>query len=102
MASCYPDISATDAFTRGLAQIADGDVRQSLNLLELSMQVASANGNDVILGESLLTDLMETGSRRFDKGGDQFYEQISALHKSVRGSDPMLPSIGLQDDGWRM
>ena len=88
MASCYPDISATDAFTRGLAQIADGDVRQSLNLLELSMQVASANGKDVILDESLLTDLMETGSRRFDKGGDQFYEQISALHKSVRGSDP--------------
>ena len=88
MASFYPGIAATGAFTRGLAQIADGDVRQSLNLLELSMQVASANGNDAILDESLLTDLMETGSRRFDKSGDQFYEQISALHKSVRGSDP--------------
>jgi len=88
MATCYPGISATDAFTRGLAELSDGDVRQSLNLLELSIQVASANGNDVNLDESLLADLMETGSRRFDKGGDQFYEQISALHKSVRGSDP--------------
>ena len=88
MANCYPGISATDAFTRGLAELSDGDVRQSLNLLELSIQVASANGNDVNLDESLLADLMETGSRRFDKGGDQFYEQISALHKSVRGSDP--------------
>ena len=88
MVNCYPGISATDSFTRGLAQIADGDVRQSLNLLELSVQLASADGNDVNLDESLLADLMETGSRRFDKGGDQFYEQISALHKSVRGSDP--------------
>ena len=88
MANCYPGISATDAFTRGLAELSDGDVRQSLNLLELSIQVASANGNDANLDESLLADLMETGSRRFDKGGDQFYEQISALHKSVRGSDP--------------
>lgn len=88
MANCYPGISATDAFSRGLAELSDGDVRQSLNLLELSIQVASANRNDVNLDESLLSDLMETGSRRFDKGGDQFYEQISALHKSVRGSDP--------------
>ena len=88
MATAYPSVSATDAFTRGIAKIADGDVRQSLNLLELSIQVASAKSNDVMLDESLLTDLMETGSRRFDKGGDQFYEQISVLHKSVRGSDP--------------
>ncbi len=88
MMTCYSGISATDSFTRGIAQIADGDVRQSLNLLELSVQLARANGNDAILDQSLLEELMETSSRRFDKGGDQYYEQISALHKSVRGSDP--------------
>ena len=47
-----------------------------------------AAGGTVQLNESLLKDLVETNARRFDKGGDEFYQQISALHKSVRGSDP--------------
>ena len=66
--------------------MADGDVRQSLNLLELAIDLAA--GDAVQLNESLLKDLVETNARRFDKGGDEFYQQISALHKSVRGSDP--------------
>ena len=78
----------TDSFLTGIASIADGDIRQSLNLLELSVGLADSRDQADILDESLLEDLLETGARRFDKGGDQFYEQISALHKAVRGSDP--------------
>ena len=95
MANCYPGISATDAFTKGLARLADGDVRQSLNLLELSIQVASANGNDVNLDESLLADLMETACAA------SIRVAISSMNRSVRCTnrceDPtqMLPSIGL-------
>jgi len=82
----YPDITMSEAFANGLTALADGDVRQSLNLLELAIDLAA--GEAAQLDESLLKDLVETNARRFDKGGDEFYQQISALHKSVRGSDP--------------
>lgn len=82
----YPDITMSEAFANGLTALADGDVRQSLNLLELAIDLAA--GEVAQLDESLLKDLVETNARRFDKGGDEFYQQISALHKSVRGSDP--------------
>lgn len=82
----YPDITMSEAFANGLTALADGDVRQSLNLLELAIDIAA--GEAAQLDESLLKDLVETNARRFDKGGDEFYQQISALHKSVRGSDP--------------
>ena len=85
---CYSGHSATESFLTGIANIADGDIRQSLNLLELSVGLAQGREQPDRLDESLLKDLLETGARRFDKGGDQFYEQISALHKAVRGSDP--------------
>ena len=82
----YPDITMSEAFANGLTALADGDVRQSLNLLELAIDLAA--GEAAQLDESSLKDLVETNARRFDKGGDEFYQQISALHKSVRGSDP--------------
>jgi putative ATPase len=82
----YPGTTMTEAFANGLTALADGDVRQTLNLLELAIDLAG--GDAVQLNESLLIDLVETNARRFDKGGDEFYQQISALHKSVRGSDP--------------
>lgn len=85
---CYRSHNATESFLTGIANIADGDIRQSLNLLELSVGLAQGREQPDRLDESLLKDLLETGARRFDKGGDQFYEQISALHKAVRGSDP--------------
>lgn len=70
---------------RLLCDLADGDARRLLNLLEIAAQFAGA-------GDSLkLADVQSAAGerhRRFDKGGDLFYEQISALHKSVRGSDP--------------
>jgi putative ATPase len=70
-----------------LARAADGDARRALNMLELAASLAEAAGTR----ELMLAVAQEVASgthRRFDKGGDQFYEQISALHKAVRGSDP--------------
>jgi putative ATPase len=66
-----------------LVSAADGDARKLLNLLELALQLAERDIDDAVLEQVLRQSL-----RRFDKGGDDFYEQISALHKSVRGSDP--------------
>ena len=85
---CYPQVAASEAFCEGVASLADGDVRQALNLIELAMNLADGNPAETPLDEALLAELRSTGTRRFDKGGDVFYEQISALHKSVRGSDP--------------
>lgn len=85
---CFSGHKASGAFLEGIAGIADGDIRQSLNLLELAVGLAQSRAQPDVLDVSLLDDLAQTGARRFDKGGDQFYEQISALHKSVRGSDP--------------
>ena len=68
-----------------LAQAADGDARRALNLLELAADLAEA---DVITDTLVETVLSGDGIRRFDKSGEAFYDQISALHKSVRGSSP--------------
>ena len=71
-----------------IAQAADGDARRALNLLEIASDLAEdANGKRVI-PEAVLNEVLAGGSSRFDKGGDDFYDQISALHKSVRGSAP--------------
>jgi putative ATPase len=68
-----------------LAAAADGDARRALNLLEIAMDLADGQAID----EQLLMEVIAGGSRRrFDKGGEAFYDQISALHKSVRGSAP--------------
>jgi putative ATPase len=81
-------MTASERFLTGLASLADGDVRQSLNLLELAADLVDSQNPGEALDEALLEELLTSGVRRFDKGGDVFYEQISALHKSVRGSDP--------------
>ncbi|MED5441280.1 MAG: replication-associated recombination protein A, partial [Pseudomonadota bacterium] len=67
-----------------LAAAADGDARRALNLLEQALQL---NGGSSLSDDDVRAVLVSS-LRRFDKGGDAFYEQISALHKSVRGSDP--------------
>ena len=85
---CYAEALVSDGFLAGVAKLADGDVRQALNLLELAADLGVDQGLDTRLDETQLEQLVATGLRRFDKGGDAFYEQISALHKSVRGSDP--------------
>jgi putative ATPase len=70
-----------------LAHAADGDARRGLGMLELAAAVVAAAGGKLItLAQA--QDIAGGGRRRFDKGGDQFYDQISALHKAVRGTDP--------------
>jgi len=66
---------------------ADGDGRKLLNNLEIVARAAQAK-NLAIVGTELLAECLGDALRRFDKGGDAFYDQISALHKSVRGSSP--------------
>jgi putative ATPase len=68
-----------------LMAAADGDGRRLLNLLENASDLAEDGGE---IGVELLQNLLGDSRRRFDKGGEAFYDQISALHKSVRGSDP--------------
>ena len=70
-----------------LAIAADGDARRALNLLELAAGLVDAS-EQVLLTEEMLDEVISGSVRRFDKGGDVFYDQISALHKAVRGSDP--------------
>jgi putative ATPase len=67
-----------------LAEAADGDARRGLNLLEIASDLAE--GEEIELG--LIEEVASGTLRRFDKGGEAFYDQISALHKSVRGSAP--------------
>jgi putative ATPase len=66
---------------------ADGDARRLLNFLE-QIQTAAAIGGTRALGVDFIRNTLSRSSRRFDKGGDEFYDQISALHKSLRGSNP--------------
>jgi putative ATPase len=71
-----------------LARAADGDVRRALNFLEQAADLAETRGGRAVVTEAVVKDIASGGTRRFDKGGETFYDQISALHKSVRGSDP--------------
>ena len=71
-----------------LSQAADGDARRALNLLEIVSDLADEIDGRRVIAEATLNEVIAGGSRRFDKGGDDFYDQISALHKSVRGSSP--------------
>lgn len=78
-----------EALREQLAQFSDGDARTCLNLLEILSDVASPNEQgEIIITKALLEAVVMQNMRRFDKGGEAFYDQISALHKSIRGSDP--------------
>ena len=69
-----------------IAAAADGDVRRALTLLEIAADIAEGEGGTI--NQATLHQVLADRTRRFDKGGDQFYDQISALHKSVRSSNP--------------
>jgi putative ATPase len=72
-----------------IATAADGDARRALNLLDLAAGVTrAADPAAGVVGEEVVTQVLAGGWRRFDRGGDVFHDQISALHKAVRGSDP--------------
>ncbi len=70
-----------------LVGYADGDARRLLNLLEQT-RIAAKTAGETSISAAFLQNTLSLNSRRFDKGGDNFYDQISALHKSVRGSHP--------------
>ena len=71
-----------------LALQADGDARRALNLLELCADLAQETEGIRKITKSTLEEVLQASLRRFDKGGDMFYDQISAMHKAVRGSSP--------------
>ncbi|MBO6564479.1 MAG: replication-associated recombination protein A [Pseudomonadales bacterium] len=77
------EIKATPEVLTTIARGADGDARRALNILGVASDMAEEEIQPELLGQLFGNDM-----RRFDKGGDIFYEQISALHKAVRGSDP--------------
>ncbi len=77
-------LDVADESLKLIAQAADGDVRRALTLLEIASELAE----DHRIDDTTLTQVLADRTRRFDKGGEQFYDQISALHKSVRSSDP--------------
>jgi putative ATPase len=67
---------------------ADGDARRALNLLELATDLAPQTASGITIGKAVAEEVVQGSRRRFDKHGEYFYDQISALHKSIRGSDP--------------
>lgn len=71
-----------------MIQVADGDARVLLNLLEIGLDLAPEREGSKVIDAAVMQQVAGQGTRRFDKGGEYFYDQISALHKSVRGSDP--------------
>ena len=82
-----PGLRLSNDAKRLLIGFADGDARRLLNLLEQT-KVAAETEKIVDINADYVRNVLSYNSRRFDKGGDEFYDQISALHKSIRGSDP--------------
>ena len=87
-----PNLSLTDAVKEQIVAYADGDARRLLNFVEGLFNAALGANNEITkaieIDEVFLQTTMAAKLRRFDKGGEAFYDQISALHKSVRGSNP--------------
>lgn len=81
-------VKIEDQLLRLIAEQADGDARRALNFLEISVDLASEVNGVLLVDEHTIQEVTSQTLRRFDKAGDLFYEQISALHKSVRGSNP--------------
>ncbi|MBQ0746771.1 MAG: replication-associated recombination protein A [Marinobacter sp.] len=83
------ELAVSDDVLSVMAAASGGDARRALNILEIAADLAEpdSEGKNRVNAEHL-EQVMQTSLRRFDKGGDVFYDQISALHKSVRGSDP--------------
>ena len=71
-----------------LALAADGDARRALNFLEIAVDLLDESADKKVISKDIIQEVTSQTMRRFDKQGEYFYDQISALHKSVRGSDP--------------
>jgi putative ATPase len=81
-------VRADDDALHLIVAAADGDARRALNLVELAADLAPESSGEQQIDLALAESVVTGGRRRFDKKGEYFYDQISALHKSVRGSDP--------------
>lgn len=81
-------IDFPDELQQTLVQAADGDARQVLNLLEIISDYAGVDETPFVVTKALLAEVLQVNIRRFDNHGSMFHDQISALHKSVRGSAP--------------
>ncbi|MDH3280140.1 MAG: replication-associated recombination protein A [Gammaproteobacteria bacterium] len=79
------ELTVPDAVRERIADAADGDARRALSILETAVAMAGPGGT---VQAAWVDEIISTGHRRFDKHGDAFYDQISALHKSIRGSSP--------------
>lgn len=86
-AQAFPELDFEPAARERLLGYADGDARRLLNVLE-QIKTAAQTDQRRIASADFLNEMLASDLRRFDKGGDAFYDQISALHKSVRGSNP--------------
>ena len=81
------EIEIDEELKQHFASAADGDARRILNLLEIAVELAATNDSQIIT-EKISQEVLSGGVRRFDQQGEEFYNLISALHKSVRGSSP--------------
>ncbi len=81
------EIVLAEAIKQQFAQAADGDARRLLNLLDIAAELALSQ-NSLEITQTIADEVLSGGVRRFDNQGEEFYNQISALHKSVRGSSP--------------
>ncbi|MEQ9547779.1 MAG: replication-associated recombination protein A [Marinobacter sp.] len=82
-------VAVDESVLATIAAASGGDARRALNVLEVAADLAEEDPQGVMrITSDNLEQVLQTSLRRFDKGGDVFYDQISALHKSVRGSDP--------------
>ncbi|MDF1582414.1 MAG: replication-associated recombination protein A [Methyloprofundus sp.] len=81
------NLSVSEELKQQFAVAADGDARRLLNLLEIAVELTQAKQSSEIT-EAIAKEVLAGGVRRFDNQGEEFYNQISALHKSVRGSSP--------------
>lgn len=82
------NIVISESLKQLLAKSVEGDARQALNLLEICVDFSEKRNNEVHITEAIVAEVLSTRVRFFDKHGDIWHDQISALHKSIRGSDP--------------
>lgn len=82
------NIKIPDELLLILAKAGDGDARRALNLLEITVELAEQKDDQLIISKETIAAVTTQGQRRFDNKGELFYDQISAFHKSVRGSSP--------------
>src|SRR5205814_2796474 len=87
LAAAIPSASVEAAARDALIGYADGDARRLINMVE-QLAIAAAGASRTTIDLAFVEATIARSLRRFDKGGDAFYDQISALHKAVRGSDP--------------